>query len=204
VPRISLLLWDVGGVLLSNGWGYASRAAAVSRFGLDATDFERRHATVDADFELGRLTEDAYLDATVFYQPREFSREEFRAFMRSQSRPNPAAIQTARALRTAGQYRLATLNNESRELNDYRIRTFGLAEIFDDFFSSCFTGRRKPDPAAYRVALEITHRTPDETLFLDDRPENVAAAESLGIHTLRVLDPGRLRESLERSGVTVQ
>jgi putative hydrolase of the HAD superfamily len=204
VPRISLLLWDVGGVLLSNGWGYASRVAAVTRFQLDAAEFERRHASVEADFETGRLSEAGYLDATIFYEPRTFSRDEFREFIRAQSRPNLTAIATARALRAGGQYRLATLNNESLELNEYRIRTFGLAEIFDDFFSSCFTGLRKPDPAAYRAALDITHHTPDETLFLDDRPENVAAADALGIHTLRVLDPERLREELERAGVAVR
>jgi putative hydrolase of the HAD superfamily len=204
VPRISLLLWDVGGVLLSNGWDEAARVAAVARFHLDATEFERRHAAVVAEFETGRIGEDSYLDATVFYEPRSFSRDEFRAFMRAQSTPNPAAIATARALRAGGQYRLATLNNESRELNEYRIRTFGLTEIFDDFFSSCFTGRRKPDLAVYRAALDITRHAPDATLFLDDRPENVAAAESLGIQALRVLDPGRLREELERRGVAVR
>jgi putative hydrolase of the HAD superfamily len=204
VPKLSLLLWDVGGVLLSNGWDHAARRAASARFQLDAAEFERRHAAVEADFERGRLSEAEYLDATVFYAPRSFARDEFRAFVRAQSSPNPAALATASALRAGGQYRLATLNNESRELNDYRIRTFGLAAIFDDFFSSCYTGRRKPDPAAYRAALDITHRTPDETLFLDDRPENVAAAEALGIRTLRVLDPARLAEELERSGVAVR
>lgn len=204
VPRISLLLWDVGGVLLSNGWDHRSRAAAAARFDLDPVGLERRHVGVEVDFESGRLSEDGYLDATVFYEPRSFSRDEFRAFIRARSTPNTAAIGVARALRAGGRYRLATLNNESRELNEYRIRTFGLAEIFDDFFSSCYTGRRKPDPAAYRAALDIAHRAPDETLFLDDRPENVAAADSLGIHTLRVHDPGRLREDLERSDVAIR
>ena len=203
MPRISLLLWDVGGVLLSNGWDHRGRAAAAARFRLDARELERRHAAVEAEFETGRLSEEAYLDATVFYEPRAFSRDEFRAFIRAQSMPQPVAIATARALKAGGEYRLATLNNESRELNEYRIRTFGLGEIFDDFFSSCFTGRRKPDPAAYRGALDVLRRSPDETLFLDDRSENVAAAEALGIHALRVLDPGRLPELLERSGVPV-
>jgi putative hydrolase of the HAD superfamily len=203
VDRPRLLLWDVGGVLLTNGWDRASRAAAVAKFHLDSGEFERRHAAAEVDFETGRMSEAAYFDATVFYEPRTFTREEFRAFIQSRSRPNPAALATARALRADGHYRLATLNNESRELNDYRVRTFGLAEIFDDLFSSCYTGRRKPDPGAYRLALDITHRTPEETLFLDDRPENISAADALGIRTLRVLDPARLPEELERSGVTV-
>jgi putative hydrolase of the HAD superfamily len=190
-------------VLLTNGWDHDSRAAAAVRFGLDPGDLERRHAAVEIDFETGRLDENGYLDATMFYEPRSFSRDEVRAFIRAQSRPHPGAIAAARAAKAGGRYRLATLNNESRELNEYRIRTFGLVDIFDDFFSSCFTGRRKPDPSAYRAVLDITHHTPGETLFLDDRPENVAAAAALGLRTLRVLDPGRLRDELERSGVTV-
>jgi len=201
VAEISLLLWDVGGVLLTDGWDRAERASAVRHFQLDATEFERRHALVKSDFETDRLDWEGYLDATVFYTPRSFSREEFRDFMRAQSSPHPEAIAAARAVRAAHKYRLATLNDESRALNEYRIRTFGLAEIFDDFFTSCYTGRRKPDAAAYRGALDITQRVPAETLFLDDREENIRGAEAVGLRTLRVLDPARLREDLAHAGV---
>jgi putative hydrolase of the HAD superfamily len=97
---------------------------------------------------------------------------------------------------------MAVLSNESRELNEYRIRTFRLGPIFEDFFSSCYTGRRKPDPAAYRLALSVTQRAPEETLFLDDRAENVEAAARLGLRTLRVHDPGRLREELAKVGIS--
>ena len=203
MPRPSFLLWDVGGVLLSNGWDHAARAAAAQWFHFDPLEFERRHALVEADFETGRLTEDGYLDATLFYETRDFSRADVRGFMRAQTRPYPGALAVVRSLRAGGQYRLATLNNESRELNEYRLRTFGLLEMFDDFFSSCFTGRRKPDPAAYQAALDITRHAPDETLFLDDRAENLATARALGLRTLQVLDPGRLREELVRSGVAM-
>ncbi len=201
MPDLSLLLWDVGGVLLTDGWDHRSRAAAVARFGLDGAEFERRHAGVEVDFETGRLDWNDYLDATVFYEPRSFSREEFRSYMREQSRPLPDALGVARAIRDRGRYRMAVLNNESKELNEYRIRTFGLGDLFDEFFSSCYTGRRKPDPAAYRVALEVTHRSAEESLFLDDREENVAAAARLGLRTVRVEDPARLRGQLTVLGI---
>jgi putative hydrolase of the HAD superfamily len=204
VPRLSLLLWDVGGVLLSNGWDHASRASAVAHFGLDPREFERRHALAEADFETGRLDLEAYLDATVFYTPRTFTRGAFRDFMQGQSSAHPAALAAARAARDTGVYRMATLNNESRELNEYRIGTFGLRDIFHDFFSSCYTGRRKPDPRAYRHALDITQQTPEESLFLDDRPENIEAAARLGLRTLKVQDPGRLREELALAGVRTE
>jgi len=198
---VSLLLWDVGGVVLSNGWDHRARAAAAARFGLDAAELERRHLSVDAAFETGRLDWAGYLAATVFYETRAFSPEAFRQFMLEQSRENPGAIATARALRASGRYTMAALNNESRELNEYRIRTFGLADVFHVFFSSCYTGLRKPDAAAYRYALDLAQRPAEEALFLDDRPENVAAAARVGLRTLEVRDPNRLGEELARVGV---
>ena len=188
MPSVSLLLWDVGGVLLSNGWDRTARAAAAAHFNLDAAELERRHQLVETAFETGRLDWEGYLAATVFYAPRSFTSDAFRQFMREQSRGNTPALATARALRSEGRYVMAALNNESRELNDYRIRTFGLTEVFHAFFSSCYTGYRKPDPAAYRYALEIAQRTPPETLFLDDparehlgrRPARSSHARSAG------------------------
>ena len=201
MSSVSLLLWDVGGVLLSNGWDRSARRAAAAHFHLDAEELERRHERVDAAFETGQLDVEQYLAATVFYEPRPFPPDAFRRFMREQSRRHPAALAAARSLRAGGRYVMATLNNESRELNEYRIRTFGLAELFHVFFSSCYTGHRKPDPAAFRYALELTRRSPDETLFLDDRPENIAAAARLGLRTLQVRDPGRVKEELALAGI---
>jgi putative hydrolase of the HAD superfamily len=201
MPKLSLLLWDVGGVLLSNGWDHAARAAAAQHFGMDAEDFERRHQKFDAAFETDRIDGDAYLAATVFHVPRSFTPEAFRDFMRARSTGNAPALAAARTLREEGRYVMAALNNESRELNEYRIRTFHLTDVFDVFFSSCYTGYRKPDPEAYRFALRFTQRDPAESLFLDDRPENIEAAARLGLRTLRVQDPGRLREELALAGV---
>jgi len=201
--KVALLLWDVGGVLLSNGWDRAARAAAASRFDLDPAELERRHQLVDAAFETGRMDAAGYLASTVFYEPRRFSPDAFRQFMFDRSRANAPALATARALRSAGRFVMAALNNESRELNEHRIRTFGLNEVFHVFFSSCYTGYRKPEPAAFRNALDLAQRAPDETLFLDDRPENIEAAARLGLRTVTVRDPGRLGEELALAGVAV-
>jgi putative hydrolase of the HAD superfamily len=201
VARISLLLWDVGGVLLSNAWDRSARAEAAVRFGLDAEELEQRHQRVDAAFESGRLDWAGYLAEVVFDRPREFTEEAFRQFMRERSHAIPSGLRLARELRDSGGYVMAALNNESRELNEYRISTFGLTDVFHAFFSSCYTGRRKPDPEAYQYALQITHRDPAESVFLDDRPENVEAAARLGLRTILVRDPDRLAEELRHAGV---
>jgi putative hydrolase of the HAD superfamily len=202
VTKISLLLWDVGGVLLSNAWDVPDRQLAAQKFGLDAAEFERRHQAVVEEFEKGRMGEGEYLTKTVFYTRRKFSRAAFWQFMRKRSRPHPYALATAQALRARGEYAMAALNNESRALNEYRIATFHLQEIFHVFLSSCYTGRRKPEPDAYRYALELTQRTPEESLFLDDRLDNVKAAATLGLRTVWVRDRERLKEDLEAAGVT--
>ena len=201
MDRPSLLLWDVGGVLLSNGWDRTAREEAAAQFGLDVAELERRHDRVVERYEKGILDSAAYLAETVFYAPRPFSPADFVAFMRHRSRGNEKALATARALRANGDYVMAALNNESRELNEYRIRTFGLDEIFHAFFSSCYTGFRKPELEAYRYALTITHRDPHDALFLDDRPENIAAAARVGIRTVLVRDPNRIGEELALAGV---
>jgi putative hydrolase of the HAD superfamily len=203
MAKLSVLLWDVGGVILSNAWDLKDRQDAAQQFGLDVEDFERRHESVVADFETGRIDEEEYLSKTVFYVPRSFSRDSFRKFMRDRSVPLDSSLAAARAVRARGEYLMAALNNESAPLNEYRIATFHLKEIFQVFLSSCYTGRRKPDPDAYRYALEITQRSPDESLFLDDRLDNVKVAEQLGFRTIWVRDPKTLGEDLAAAGVTV-
>ena len=201
MAEVTLLLWDVGGVLLSDGWDRASRQRAAERFGLDAGALEERHAAVVQAFESGQLSLAGYLRAVVFQEPRPFSPEDFIAFLHGESKPHPEAIALARRFRAGGRYVLATLNNESRELNRYRVETFGLRDIFHAFFSSGETGRLKPEPGAYELALHLTQRDPEEALLLDDREENLQAAARLGLRTLKVEDPRRLGEGLGRLGI---
>jgi putative hydrolase of the HAD superfamily len=201
MAKVSLLLWDLGGVVLTNAWDHSERASAATHFHLDPVELERRHERVEVVFETGRLDLSGYLSATVFDRAQPFSPEEFYGYMRSGSRAHEPALACARSLRDAGEYDMVALNNESRELNEYRIATFHLRDVFHAFLSSCYTGRRKPDPDAFRYALQVTQRTPDEALFLDDRRENVDAAARLGLRTLWVQDPGRLREDLASEGI---
>ncbi len=201
MPEISALFWDIGGVLLSNGWDRDGRRAAAAEFGLDADELERRHGRLADELETGRLDWDAYLASTVFDVPRPFSPAAFRAFVWGRSTVNSSAFDLARSLRAGGRYTMAALNNESRELNEFRIAKFRLPELFHLFLSSCYTGRRKPDPEAFRYALRLTQRRPGECLVLDDRPENVEAAAALGLRTVLVRDPSRLREDLLATGI---
>ena len=123
---ITHVFFDIGGVLGTNGWDQEQRAAAVRHFGLDGAELEDRHAEAIATLEQGRMAFDEYLRCTVFYRPRPFELDEFKAHMLAQSAPFPETIELARALARSGRYWLMTINNESAELNHHRLQQFGL------------------------------------------------------------------------------
>jgi putative hydrolase of the HAD superfamily len=201
MTRVTTLFWDVGGVLGSNGWDREARSKAAAHYALDAASLEVKHRQHAADFERGRLSLDDYLGAVVFHEPRPFSPDEFAGFMKRQSRPRPATVEVARALAGAGRYLMATLNNESRELNEHRIARFGLRGIFSVFLSSCYLDATKPGAEIFRRALQITHRAPDECLFIDDRAGNVDVARGLGMQAVQFRSVGQLRDDLRRMGI---
>ena len=139
----------------------------------------------------------------VFYCRRDFSREDFREFMFRESESKPEALAVLAALARSGRYRMATLNNESRELNLFRIEKFHLRDYFQDFFSSCFLGLRKPRREIYLRALEITQSPPDECVFIDDRKLNVECAQLLGLRTIHFQSAEQLTRDLALFGVVV-
>jgi putative hydrolase of the HAD superfamily len=201
LPAIRALFWDVGGVLLTNAWDHHERAQALEHFHLDPEEFQARHEMVVSSFERGKLTLDEYLDRTVFFRDRPFTREAFRDFMLSLSQPFPENLVFAQSLTNSSRYFMCTINNESRELNDYRIEKFGLRKIFRLFVSSCFVGLRKPERDIYRLALEITQIPPQDCCFIDDRALNLECARQLGMHTIEMRGLDSLRTELVKLGV---
>lgn len=114
-------MFDVGGVLLSNGWDRGHREAAAKTFDLDLNDFQDRHEMVVDLLETGRMTLDEYLITTIFHRNRPFSREAHITFMKGRSQPMAQSLDLLSELAGDSNHLLVTLNNESRELNEHRI-----------------------------------------------------------------------------------
>ena len=201
MSNIHAIFWDVGGVLLSNAWDHTQRIAALEHFRLDAEEFQSRHEMVVSSFERGKITLDEYLDRTVFYRNRPFTRDEFRDYMFSLSQPMPEVLAFARTLANSGKYFMGTINNESRELNLQRIEKYGLRKIFRLFVSSCFVGLRKPENGIYRLAIETTQINPEECCFIDDRALNLECAAKLGMRAIQMQTLDQLRGELGKLGV---
>ena len=194
--KTKVILFDVGGVLASNGWDRVARHRAADEFGFDWTEFQDRHDFVAHDFETGRLDLHGYLERTLFYRERSFQPDDFVTFMKEQTKPFEDSLTIARELAASRSYVLATLNNESRELNEHRIQILGLEEIFSMFLSSCYLGVSKPKPEIYRIAIDVTQHSPDECLFIDDRSLNLECAVREGMRTVHFTGAVDLRAQL--------
>jgi putative hydrolase of the HAD superfamily len=203
VAEITTLFWDIGGVLLTNGWDHNSRADAAKAFNFDWEEFRDRHDLSFPAFDAGQISLNEYLDRTLFYRPRSFTREEFIAFMYAQSKEYPETRAVLDAAARSKKYLIGAINNEPFELNEYRIKKFDLRRDFLVFFSSCYVKSRKPEEHIFRVALEVTQRPASQCVFIDDRPLNLDSPRRLGFNVIHHQNAEQLRTELRNYGVEV-
>lgn len=200
---IKTVLWDTGGVLLTNGWDHLERKTVFDALGLeDREEFEQRHALANDPWEKGAIDFDQYLQQTLFYKPQPFSMQAVKTAIEEQSVVlGDSAMSILQELHNRGEVRMGQLNNESRELNDVRLERFGLKKLLSVFFCSGYVGLRKPDAAIYRLALEVLQIPAAEVAFIDDRANNIEAAASLGIHAIHYTGSKALRVELATAGL---
>jgi len=200
---ITTLFLDIGGVLLTNSWDQGTRKRASEKFNLDYEELNERHHLTFDTFEEGKLSLNEYLERIVFYEPRPFSRQEFLDFVYAEFVPFPDMIELMHALKTRYNLQVAAVSNEGREFTLYRVQQFGLRSFIDFFISSCFVHIRKPDEDLYRIALDIAQVSPDQVVYIDDRPMFVEVAHKLGIEGIIHSDFETTRKALEGMGLSL-
>ncbi len=197
MKEITHLFFDLGGVCLTNAWDHISREAAAEHFRYDFQASEERHKIIVGKFEIGEASRKDYLDEAIYFTERDFSEKQFVAFMESQSKAHPKSFEILEKLRSQDKYmEISVLNNESLELNLYRIERFGLRNYFTNFYSSCFLGIAKPNLEIYRKVLQITQTPAERCLLIDDRQPNVEAAAKCGFQILHLPNVDKLEKKL--------
>ena len=195
--KITTLFLDIGGVLLSNGWGHLSRKSAAKKFHLNYEEMDVLHNFIFNVYEMGKITLDDYLDTVVFNHPRGFTKEDFKEFMFVQTVEQPGMLQWFKEWKQTCGFRVISINNEGRELNNYRITKFNLHHCFDAFISSCEVGMRKPDPGIFNLALGIAQVSAEECVYFDDRLMLAEAAQKQGIRSFHHQDFETTKKILE-------
>ena len=134
------------------------------------------------DYDMGVLSFEQVAEELAAYRgvEPEFAREMITIAIGKQEtiRPTEKLIDE---LKAAG-YKLYVLSNMSREFIDF-LRKQKVYENFDGDVVSCEVGIVKPMPEIYDLLLERFDLNPAETIFIDDRKENVDAAAAKGIAT---------------------
>jgi putative hydrolase of the HAD superfamily len=202
-PNITTLFLDIGGVLLTNGWDRRARQAAVEKFELDFEEIDERHHMTFDTYEEGKLSLDEYLSRVIFFRDRKFTREDFKAYVYSQSRPLEDMLDLIRKIIIKHNLRAIAVSNEGRELTEYRIKKYDLTSIISAFVASCFVHYRKPDIDIYKIALDISQAEPNDVVYIDDRPMFVEIASTLGIHGICHENFKKTRDKLAEYGLSI-
>ena len=202
--EITCAFLDVGDVLLTDGWDHLARKRAAKHFKLEWAEVEARHHLTFEVFEMGRLTLEEYLNLVVFHKKRSFTRNQFWQYMLAQSKPFPEMIDLVTQLKQNLGLKIVIVSNESRELNAYRSRKFGLNSLSDCFVSSSFVHIRKPDVEIFRLALDLAQVRPENVIFIDNTPMFIQIAASLGIQGILHTDCKSTRAKLSDLGLNTE
>lgn len=108
-------------------------------------------------------------------------------------------IQTVRAT-----YRISLISNAASSSLRAILQHHKIEQYFDEVIISSEVGVAKPDRQIFEITLDRLRASPDEVLFIDDNPNNIAAAEKMGIHGVQYTDNASLFRALQNEGVTLE
>jgi HAD superfamily hydrolase (TIGR01509 family) len=198
------VVWDLGNVLID--WDpYAAIAAGVgaveARRFLEADDFDFMAYNHGPDSGLDWDTAEAQVART---HPHwlEHARAYRAHFPASLLGEVPGSVGVVRDLHSAG-VPMWGLTNWSHELFPHGRAAFPFLGLLEDVVVSGTEGVAKPDPAVFVIVRQRTGLPLDRLVFVDDRPDNVAAASAAGMDALLFTDAARLREDLRQRGLPV-
>jgi putative hydrolase of the HAD superfamily len=169
-------------------------------FQIDSQSFLPIYLKTRADYDRGDLLPLAYWrkfaeEAGVTIDDRTIERVR-QVDVEMWSRPNEPMIRWLEQLHSAG-FKTAILSNMPTDMADHVRKTFAWIAHFDHQIFSGEVRSVKPEPAIYQHVIDALGVPPSETLFIDDRDENLTQARAIGIHAIRYQSAEQLRNDLQ-------
>ncbi len=200
---IRAVIFDYG-MVLSMAQEPAAHANLLAITGLPHATFEQAYWRRRHDYDLGILNGATFWQAFAEQTGISLSSAQIERLIENDvlmwSTLNEQMLAWVHVLHNAG-FRIGILSNMGAELLCYMRQEFGWLGIFDHHTWSCELGIAKPDPEIYLYTCEKLDVAPGEALFLDDKPENIAAAISVGLHAIQFSTVEKLREDLGAAGL---
>lgn len=192
------VIFDLGGVLVRTE-DFVPRQELAARFGMTFHELEELvfYAESGEKAQLGEITVEQHWENVR--KALSIPLAEFPTFQKdfwNGDRLDEDLIAYIRLLR--GNYRTALLSNAFSNLRTVITERWRFADAFDTMVISAEEGMMKPDPRIFHLALNRLKLAPAETVFIDDNLLNVEAANAIGLHAIRFIDPHQSRSELER------
>lgn len=122
---------------------------------------------------------------------------DYGAVLRRRLRLQPKLYELARQLREEG-YETAVLSNMYAPLT-FIVKRLGDTAEFSPVVFSSEIGIRKPDPRAYQAVLKKLGLRPEDCLFVDNRTDNVEAAQKIGMATVLAKNTGQTIDDIKKA-----
>ena len=194
---VKVFFWDFGGVIVRTYYP-EHREALAKQFGMSRKELETLVFSSDSG-ESAQLGIISYEQHWKNIQTElNLSDEEILSFQMQFWEADRMDEQLINAIRTLRRnYRTGLISNAFSDLNFHLRETLGIAEIFDEIIISAEIGMVKPDPGIYYYALERLNCKPEEAVFIDDKLENIVAAQQIGMHGIHFLNTMQTLTELE-------
>ncbi len=193
---IRAILFDFGGVLAEEGFREGLKTLARAQ-GLDPEKLfqEGMDAVYASGYVLGKGTEEDFWSLLKARTGLKGENQALREVVLSRFTLRPSMLSLVDELRGKG-YIVGILSDQTDWL-DAIDRETGLFRHFDRVFVSYRLGKGKRDPTLFDDVVRALGLAPQEVLFVDDNPENVARARSRGLKAILFTDEAELRRTLE-------
>ncbi len=181
---IKAVIWDLGGVILRTE-ETAPRQQLADRLGMARYDLEELvfHSPSGMQAQRGEISVEQHWEK--LRQELNLSQEEMPAVREAfwgGDRIDTGLLEDIRSLRP--RIRLGLLSNAFSDLRQVITEYWGFGDVFETLVISAEVGIMKPDARIYHLALDRLAVRPDEAVFIDDFPRNVAGSQALGIPTI--------------------
>lgn len=196
-----VIVFDLGKVLVDFDYRIAARKiAARGKLPGDELQFLTAHEPLLLRYELGLLTSEQFYRAVSAATDYTGDFEEFSACFAGIFDPIAAMIDLHAALRQRGWPMYIFSNTNELAIRHIR-RNFPFYSQFDGYILSYEHAAMKPDSKLYEVVERQSGRHGKGILYLDDRPENIAAGAARGWNAILHENPAKTRAALESLGL---
>jgi len=190
------VIFDLGGVYFSDGTRVAIDAIAAK--------YEvRRHAVTDIlngesgkEYRIGKISTEQFWQQAITQWNIQASSEVLSRLWCSSYQPNERVVRLVDRLRNAG-YELLYLSDNTRERVAYLDERYSFLQKFDNGIFSHVVKHKKPDPIIYQLVLAKASHPSNECVYIDDKPEYLGPAKSLGMEVIAFKSASQLETRLK-------